>query len=55
VTPATYEAGVFFKFEFLKQLVTDDCVNGNSYHPLALLALASLKADVIGLGLRRGR
>jgi hypothetical protein len=52
-TPAAYPDAVWLKFELIENLVTGDRVAGNSVYPLTILALASLKADIISIGLRR--
>jgi hypothetical protein len=52
-TPADYPDAVWLKFDLIENLVTGDRVGGNSVYPLAILALASLKADILSIGLRR--
>jgi hypothetical protein len=46
-TPAAYPDAVWLKFDLIENLATGDCVAGNSVYPLAILALASLKADIL--------
>ena len=51
--PAAYPDGIWFKFELVESLVSEERIAGAAGYPLHLLALASLKADLISIGLRR--
>jgi hypothetical protein len=50
-TPAPHSTAVWRKWGFVDYLMTDDIDCGSPRYPLAVVARASLKADVAALGL----
>ena len=50
-TPAPHSSAIWQKWEFLDFLMTDEIDAGSPIYPLAIVALASLKADIAALGL----
>jgi hypothetical protein len=50
---APHAGGVWEKWAFVEYLIQFDIEAGQSKYPLVIVALASLKADVLSIGLKR--
>jgi hypothetical protein len=51
-TPAPHATAVWRKWGFVEHLMSEEIDGGQSVYPAAVVALASLKADIFALGLK---
>ena len=51
-TPAPHAAAIWSKWELVDRIVAQDNDDGPGRYPLAIVALAALKADIMALGLK---